>query len=142
MLAVELVRYHNLTSDTSCISKRKKNSWRLSFSGGSAFHMARLYSAKVHGIDLSKNMVSIATEYQRGMEESVRENVSFESLPIYSLEIRKYFSFPKVSFEVSDITEQKFEPGSFDVIYSRDSILHIEDKKELFSNFFVRPEDF
>lgn len=47
--------------------------------------MARLYSAKVHGIDLSKNMVSIATEYQREMEESVRENVSFESLPFSHL---------------------------------------------------------
>lgn len=47
--------------------------------------------------------------------------------------------FSEVSFEVSDITKQQFEPGTFDVIYSKDSILHIENKKELFSNFFVRP---
>lgn len=45
-------------------------------SGGSAFHMARLYNAKVHGIDLSRNMISIGVEYCQEMEESVRENVS------------------------------------------------------------------
>lgn len=38
--------------------------------------MARLYNVNVHGIDLSTNMISIAVEYQREMEESVRENVS------------------------------------------------------------------
>lgn len=38
---------------------------------------------------------------------------------------------------MSDITKQHFEPRSFDVIYSRDTILHIGDKEELFTNFFV-----
>lgn len=57
-------------------NKRIINSCRISFSGGSAFHMARLYNANVHGIDLSRNMISIAVEYQREMEESVRQNVS------------------------------------------------------------------
>lgn len=37
--------------------------------------MARLYNAKVHGIDLSTNMISIADQYLREMEESVRKNV-------------------------------------------------------------------
>lgn len=39
---------------------------------------------------------------------------------------------------MSDITKKTFEPGTFDVIYSRDSILHIGDKEELFANCFVR----
>lgn len=45
-------------------------------SGGSAFHIARLYKAKVQGIDLSTNMVSMAREYLGKMEESVRKTVS------------------------------------------------------------------
>lgn len=52
------------------------NGWQIYVSGGSAFHMARLHNAKVHGIDLSKNMIAIAVENQSEMEESVRRNVS------------------------------------------------------------------
>jgi phosphoethanolamine N-methyltransferase len=83
--------------------------------GGSAFHIAREYGAKVHGIDLSTNMISMAVKYQAEMEESVRKNVSFE---------------------MSDITKHNFEPNSFDVIYSRDTILHIGEKDALFTKFF------
>lgn len=43
----------------------------------------------------------------------------------------------QVEFVVADITTADFKPESFDVIYSRDTILHIEDKKSLFVNFFV-----
>ena len=43
----------------------------------------------------------------------------------------------QVEFVVADITTADFKPESFDVIYSRDTILHIEDKKSLFANFFV-----
>jgi hypothetical protein len=39
---------------------------------------------------------------------------------------------------MSDITKHEFEPNSFDVVYSRDTILHIGDKEALFSKFFVR----
>jgi len=82
--------------------------------GGSGFYIARTYGARVHGVDLSSNMVSIAVKYQAEMEEGVRK---------------------KVSFEMSDITKHDFEPNSFDVIYSRDTILHIGDKNELFRKF-------
>jgi len=44
----------------------------------------------------------------------------------------------QVSFEMSDITKHDFPPNSFDVIYSRDTILHIGDKNALFKKFFVR----
>jgi len=84
--------------------------------GGSAFYIARTYGAKVHGIDLSTNMISMAVKYQGDMEEAVRKNVSFE---------------------MSDITKHNFEPNSFDVIYSRDTILHIGEKEALFTKFFT-----
>jgi len=83
--------------------------------GGSAFHMAREYGSSVHGVDLSSNMISIAVKYQAEMEENVRK---------------------LVSFEMSDITKQVFELNSFDVIYSRDTILHIGDKESLFTKFY------
>jgi len=82
--------------------------------GGSAFHMAREYGVKVHGVDLSTNMISIAVKYQAEMEDNVRKNVSFE---------------------MSDITKADFAENSFDVIYSRDTILHIGDKEALFAQF-------
>ncbi|CAG7827813.1 unnamed protein product [Allacma fusca] len=83
--------------------------------GGSAFHMAREFGVKVHGVDLSTNMINMAIKYQGDMEEAVRKNVSFE---------------------MRDITKADFEENSFDVIYSRDTILHIGDKEALFSQFF------
>ena len=44
----------------------------------------------------------------------------------------------QVQFEVADATKRSFGEGSFDVVYSRDTILHISDKKSLFSSFLVR----
>lgn len=44
----------------------------------------------------------------------------------------------QVVFEVADATKRSYSDESFDVIYSRDTILHIEDKKSLFAKFFVR----
>jgi len=83
--------------------------------GGSAFLIARTYGSSVHGIDLSSNMISMAVKYQSEMEDAVRK---------------------AVSFEMADVTKHDFEPCSFDVIYSRDTILHIVDKDALFSKFF------
>jgi len=41
-----------------------------------------------------------------------------------------------VRFEMSDITTADFGKNQFDIIYSRDTILHIGDKEALFSKFF------
>lgn len=38
----------------------------------------------------------------------------------------------KVSFEVSDASKRDFLEASFDVVISRDTILHISDKAGLF----------
>ncbi|KAK6466201.1 phosphoethanolamine N-methyltransferase 3-like isoform X1 [Huso huso] len=80
--------------------------------GGGDFYMARKFGASVLGIDLSSNMVEIA------MERSVEENL------------------PSVQFEVGDATRRLFPECSFDVVYSRDTILHIADKLALFKQFY------
>ena len=43
----------------------------------------------------------------------------------------------QVVFEITDITKAIYPEESFDVIYSRDTLLHIGDKETLFANFFV-----
>jgi len=82
--------------------------------GGSAFYMARQYGVQVHGIDLSINMLNIAFEYAY---QQPREC--------------------KITFEYCDATTKQFSPNQFDVIYSRDAILHIENKLQLFKNFYT-----
>nr|XP_040031376.1 phosphoethanolamine methyltransferase [Gasterosteus aculeatus aculeatus] len=79
--------------------------------GGGDFYMAKTFGVAVLGIDLSENMVDIA------MERAIAEKM------------------PSVQFEVADATRRSFPEGSFDVIYSRDTILHIDDKLALFKRF-------
>lgn len=76
--------------------------------GGSAFHMAEAYGAQVTGVDLLEDMVGEATRRarERGLDG--------------------------VQFIHGDIFETNFEPGAFDLVYSRDAILHIEEKTALF----------
>jgi Methyltransferase domain len=38
----------------------------------------------------------------------------------------------QVSFEIADCTTAEFQPESYDVIYSRDTLLHIYEKPALF----------
>merc|ERR1712137_738323 len=79
--------------------------------GGGDFYMARDFGAVVEGIDLSSNMINFAIE-----------------------RAHKYPGLD-VKFDVRDATTVEYPENSFDVIYSRDTILHIEDKKALFANF-------
>ncbi|TMW60908.1 hypothetical protein Poli38472_000950 [Pythium oligandrum] len=80
--------------------------------GGGDFYMARQFGVSVVGIDLSTNMV------HRALETSM-------TLPDIDAE-----------FLICDATKQEFPDESFDVVYSRDTILHIEDKHALFAKFF------
>ncbi|CAM4618017.1 unnamed protein product [Leuciscus chuanchicus] len=80
--------------------------------GGGDFYMSKTFGAEVLGMDLSSNMVEIA------MERAVTEKL------------------PLVQFEVSDATKRRFPDASFDVVYSRDTILHIRDKLDLFRKFY------
>ena len=80
--------------------------------GGGNFYMAEEFGASVVGIDLSTNMIHFALE--RAVEKSALD----------------------VEFEICDATAKVFPECSFDVVYSRDTILHIEDKASLFASFF------
>ncbi|XP_051514436.1 uncharacterized protein LOC127418090 isoform X2 [Myxocyprinus asiaticus] len=80
--------------------------------GGGDFYMAKTFGVEVLGMDLSSNMVEIA------MERAVKEKL------------------PLVQFEVSDATKRRFPEATFDVVYSRDTILHIRDKLDLFTKFY------
>lgn len=79
--------------------------------GGGDFYMAENFGVKVTGVDLSSNVVAIALDRWREKE------------------------CPNISFEVCDATKRNFPESTFDVIYSRDTILHISDKRHLFSSF-------
>jgi len=69
--------------------------------GGGDFYMAEEFDAEVVGIDLSVNMISFA------LERSIGRKCAIE-------------------FEVGDCTKINYPDASFDVIYSRDTILHIQ----------------
>lgn len=69
--------------------------------GGGDFYMAEKYNVEVVGIDLSVNMISIALERAIGLKCACQ-------------------------FEVADCTKRVFPKESFDVVYSRDTILHIQ----------------
>lgn len=79
--------------------------------GGGDFYMAENYDVHVIGIDLSINMISLALERAIGLNCSVE-------------------------FEVADCTKKPYADETFDVIYSRDTILHIQDKPALFKSFY------
>jgi len=80
--------------------------------GGSAFHMVKTAGAHILGIDLSANMIDLANKKLN------------------------HYKLPNIKFEVQDALDVELEAGSFDVVYSRDTILHIPDKEKLFSNFY------
>ncbi|XP_058016284.1 uncharacterized protein LOC131186578 [Ahaetulla prasina] len=79
--------------------------------GGSDFYLAKEFGVEVLGLDLSSNMVELA------LERAQKEPSAL------------------VQFEISDVTRRIFPEASFDIVYSRDTILHIEDKIRLFQRF-------
>lgn len=79
--------------------------------GGGAFYMARKYGVEVYGVDLSNNMIGIAEEYRNEMEPHVKH---------------------RVQFYVDDATTMEYPENFYDVVYSRDTILHIDDKLSLY----------
>lgn len=72
--------------------------------------MAENFDVEVVGIDLSINMISLALERAIGLKCAVE-------------------------FEVADCTKKLYADNTFDVIYSRDTILHIQ--VNLFHLYFV-----
>ncbi|XP_027924708.1 phosphoethanolamine N-methyltransferase-like isoform X2 [Vigna unguiculata] len=79
--------------------------------GGGDIYMAENFDVEVVGIDLSINMISLAIERVIGLKCSVE-------------------------FECADCTKKSYPENTFDVIYSRDTLLHIKDKPSLFRSFY------
>lgn len=65
-----------------------------------------------------------------GWRSSSRQGSS--SSPNLSQRVALPPTLSQVSFEVSDAAKRDFPPGSFDVVISRDTLLHIEDKPAVF----------
>uniref|UniRef100_A0A915JBH6 phosphoethanolamine N-methyltransferase n=1 Tax=Romanomermis culicivorax TaxID=13658 RepID=A0A915JBH6_ROMCU len=80
--------------------------------GGNAFQIAKEYGSNVVGVDLSSNMVTVACD-----RACLRRDT-------------------RVRFMIADITKYDFPPNTFEVIYSRDAIIHIPDKKALFTKCY------
>jgi phosphoethanolamine N-methyltransferase len=80
--------------------------------GGSAFLMAHEHNADVLGLDLSANMLGQAIDR---LAESDNDSIRAQ-----------------VKFELLDATTADLPDGEYDIIYSRDAILHIGDKAGLF----------
>jgi phosphoethanolamine N-methyltransferase len=78
--------------------------------GGAAFLIAQTYGARVHGIDLSRNMLQIAEA--RCQAANLTQAVSFEHVDILRYDCHE----------------------TFDLAHSRDVFLHIHDKARLLRN--------
>ncbi len=80
--------------------------------GGAAFHLARTYGARVVGVDLSNEMSAIAQERSQGpgVPDGCR-------------------------FLLADILTVAFDEP-FDIIWSRDALMHLPDKPRLFKRLF------
>jgi phosphoethanolamine N-methyltransferase len=76
--------------------------------GGAALALAERFGARVTGIDLAPEMVAISLE--RAREAKAPEGVSFL---------------------IGDVLTAEF-PEPFDVVWSRDALMHIHDKPRLF----------
>ena len=72
----------------------------------------------VYGIDLAQNMIAIARDKRETKSSGVRH---------------------RTQFHVDDATVMDYPDSFYDVVYSRDTILHIEDKLSLFKLFYKGP---
>ncbi|KAL2342337.1 hypothetical protein Fmac_003622 [Flemingia macrophylla] len=79
--------------------------------GAGDFYMAENFDVEVVGIDLSINMISLAIERAIGLKHAVE-------------------------FDCADCYKKAYPENTFDVIYSRDTMLHVEDKPTLFRSFY------
>ncbi|XP_076031842.1 uncharacterized protein LOC143019751 [Oratosquilla oratoria] len=88
--------------------------------GGEAFLMAQCYGVHVHGVDISSNMCQVAMDNLALKEKKVQDLIHFEA---------------------ADMTKMKLEEESYDVIYSRDTILYVRDKESFFKKLlgWLRP---
>ena len=79
------------------------------------YKLKRHYGVDVYGIDLAQNMVAIARDKRETKSSGVRH---------------------RTQFHVDDATVMDYPEAFYDLVYSRDTILHIEDKLGLFKLFY------
>ncbi|RNA35062.1 phosphoethanolamine N-methyltransferase 3-like isoform X1 [Brachionus plicatilis] len=79
--------------------------------GGADFYMSEKYGVEVFGLDLSSNMIGVCWERAQQHKNA------------------------KARFEIGDVTKHDYPTNYFDYIFSRDSLLHICNKKTLFKKF-------
>ncbi|KAJ6221420.1 hypothetical protein RDWZM_007232 [Blomia tropicalis] len=82
--------------------------------GGHDFYMAEKYGVYIDAVDLSKNMMDLAVTYHK----------------------QKPHIKDQINFRLCDVTVTEFPENYYDVIYSRDALLHIKNKPHLFAQFF------
>ncbi|XP_071959479.1 phosphoethanolamine N-methyltransferase-like [Antedon mediterranea] len=79
--------------------------------GGPLIQTAKKYKTHMIGVDISSNMINAAAEATEKLQDL------------------------NIELEVCDIERREFPEGYFDAIYSKDVILHIVRKKDLFKKF-------
>lgn len=80
--------------------------------GGAAFDLAKRFGVKVVGVDLAPEMIAIA--HERALEANVGDSVEFH---------------------IADIMTTTFDEP-FDIVWSRDALMHIHDKPALFQRLY------
>jgi ubiquinone/menaquinone biosynthesis C-methylase UbiE len=80
--------------------------------GGSARHIATACDCRVTGIDLTQELIDVATELTRrcGLDD-------------------------RIEFKQASALDLPFEDGTFDVVWTHNVIMNIEDKAQLFAEF-------
>ena len=83
--------------------------------GGHSFIIADKFNATVHAVDLSRNMIRVAQQH---------------------LANRPHLA-ERIKFEILDATNApEIEDETYDMVYTRDALLHIQDKEKLFENIY------
>jgi phosphoethanolamine N-methyltransferase len=80
--------------------------------GGASFYLAEKYDATVVGLDVAKAMVEISTE------RKIEKNLD------------------KVSFIHGDIRDVELEASSFDLVWTRDCILYVPEKTQVWQQAY------
>ncbi|CAI5471285.1 unnamed protein product [Closterium sp. Yama58-4] len=103
--------------------------------GGSALLMAETYGASVHAIDLSPTMVLCLSHIHISLAIERSRSIRAANATSAPMSASTSASVPVLQFEVADCLTRNFPDASFNCIYTRDTLLHIQDKPFLFSRF-------